>query len=65
MRPYDSGLLGCEGQGEAIRSQNSSETRQIRVYACIFMVFFCLCFGIFLVFKERVDDYLYTQKQTL
>ena len=29
------------------------------------MVFFCLCFGIFLVFKERVDDYLYTQKQTL
>ena len=30
MGPYDSGLLGCEGQGEAIRSQNSSETRQIK-----------------------------------
>lgn len=29
------------------------------------MVFFCLLFGIFLVFKEWIDNYLHTQKQTL
>lgn len=49
---WDLRTQACWGEDEAIRSQNSSETRQIRVHACIFMVFFCLLFGIFPSFQR-------------